>query len=312
MRKIKILASVTLVSLVFVSWSANAAPETCKPVTTEVKAVPAPPAPPDTNSLEKKFDEATALLFVQTMDGGMKFLCTATAFEKKGKMTHFVSAAHCAAEDNTTHGRVNVSKANFFITFDDPDKKKFFAAKIIGAGYQHRGDDFLVLEAELDQEVAVIPLADKDPSKGELISNIASPGGLGKQLFRGHITMEKLKRSLISGEINWKDTTLIQTMVGPGSSGSSVISLRQNGIVAFIVGVVRSSPSVVSIPVSKFKAFWTDVQANKYKWYDPKKPDGNEIDGGELSADKLIKQINSHFPGSAELHLPLPHPKDEK
>jgi len=307
MSKIIILASAVLASMVFISDSANAAPKTPKPVPTTVVATP--PAP-DTNVLEDKFYQSTALLFVQTMQGGMNFLCTVTAFEKKGKMTHFVSAAHCAAEDNTGHGRVNVSKANFFITFDDPTKKNFFATKIIGAGYQHRGDDFLVMEAEPDREVAIIPLANNDPSRGEIISNVASPGGLGKQLFRGHITMDKLKRSLISGDINWKDTTLIQTMVGPGSSGSSVISLRQGGIVAFIVGMMEDSPSVVSIPVSKFKTFWTEVQAGKYKWYDPKKLDGDETDSNELSADKLIKQINRHFPGRTELQLPLSHPKN--
>lgn len=300
MRKFGIVASVILASLVFASGPAYAAPKTPKPVPAK-----APDPEPDMNEMEVRFYQATALLFVQTMSGGMDFLCTATAFEKKGKMTHFVSAAHCAAEDNTAHGRVSVSKSNFFITFDDPEKKNFFAAKIIGAGYQHRGDDFLVLEAEPDHDVEIIPLADNDPAMGESISNVASPGGLGKQLFRGHITMEKLKRSLISGDINWKDTTLIQTLVGPGSSGSSVISLKQKGIVAFIVGMMRSSPSVVSIPVSKFKAFWRDVQAKKYKWYDRDTPDGDEMDGNDLSTDKLIRQINNHYPGRKELHLPI-------
>jgi len=309
MSKIGILVSLAMMYLALATEPANAAPPAPKPGAP--KAQTTPPSP-YMNNMEMKFRQATALLFIQTENGGLKMMCTATAFEKKGKMTHFVSAAHCVAEDNTAHGRVNVSKANWYITFDDPGKKSFLEAKIIGVGYQHRGDDFAVLEVELDQDVPMIPLADRDPSLGEEISNFASPGGLGKQLFRGHISMEKLQRPLISGDINWKNTTLIQTMVGPGSSGSSVISIKQEGIVAFIVGMMRGSPSVISIPVSKFKAFWTDVQANKYKWYDPKKPDGDEMDGSELSADKLIKQINRHYPGSNELHLPLPNHNNGK
>ncbi len=304
MKKIGILASVILISLVFVSGTANAAPDAPKP--SAPKTGTAPPSP-YMNNMEMKFRQSTALLFIQTLNGGLKMMCTATAFEKKGKMTRFVSAAHCVAEDNTAHGRVNVSKANWYITFDDPGKKNFLEVKIIGVGYQHRGDDFAVLEVELDQDVPTIPLADRDPSLGEEISNFASPGGLGKQLFRGHISLEKLQRPLISGDINWKGTTLIQTMVGPGSSGSSVISIRQEGIVAFIVGMMRSSPSVVSIPVSKFKDFWTDVQAGKYKWYNPSSPDGDEMDDGP-SADQLIMQINYHF---SDKGIKLPPPYQE-
>lgn len=259
----------------------------------------APPEPealqsdPSMRALEKEFRSATALLYVQDEQGGLSMMCTATAFEKKDSVYKFVSAAHCLAEDDTTHDRVQVSQAEWFITFDDPDQKKFYPAKILAAGYQHNGDDFAVVEVTLDITVPTMGMAKDDPSLGEDITNIASPGGLGKQLFRGHVSMEKLGRPLIEGEINWKGATLLQTLSGPGSSGSAVVSITQKGIVAFIVGRTRGSPSIVAIPVSKFKKFWADVQADKYKWY---KPGAGASGSKGPTTQNLIKTVRSRFP----------------
>lgn len=260
------------------------------------------PAPPDgeelqsdpaMRELEKDFRKATALLYVQDERGTMFMMCTATAFEKKDDVYKFVSASHCLAQDDTTHDRVEVSQAEWFITFDDLDQKKFYPAKILAAGYQHNGDDFAVVEVKLDITVPTMSLAAADPSLGEDITNIASPGGLGKQLFRGHVSMEKLGRPLIEGDINWKGATLLQTISGPGSSGSAVVSIQQKGIVAFIVGRTSGSPSVVAIPVSKFKKFWADVQAGSYKWY--KLGAGASGNKGP-STQSLLKTVRDRFP----------------
>jgi hypothetical protein len=255
-----------------------------------VRADPAPPRPAARqdardqdalSALERKVRSATALLYAQTEDGGFKMMCTATAFERSGKKYRFVTAAHCVASDDTTHERVDVEKTNWFITFDEPHNKNLVEAKVLAAGYQHRGDDFAVVEVELDKEVPTIPLAANDPVLGENISNFASPLGLGKQLFRGHVSMEVLDRPVVSGDINWKGATLLQMSSGPGSSGSAIISHRQKGIVAFLVGTItfRSSPNIVAIPVGKFRKFWTDVQAKKYRWYKAE----NDGDGASAS-----------------------------
>jgi len=242
-----------------------------------------------TSDLEKSFRSATALLYAQTEDGGFKMMCTATAFEKKGKMTRFVTAAHCLAEDDTTHERVEVEKTNWFITFDEPHNKNLMEAKVVAVGYQHRGDDFAVVEVELPKDVPLIPLAANDPQLGENVSNFASPLGLGKQLFRGHVSMEALDRPVIADSINWKGATLLQMSSGPGSSGSSIVSLHQKGIVAFLVGTIqfRGSPNIVAIPVSKFRSFWTDAQAGKYRWYKPE----SEGNGGAGPRGKGVKRL---------------------
>lgn len=243
-----------------------------------------------TNDLEKRFRSATALLYAQTEDGGFKMMCTATAFEKKGKMTRFVTAAHCLAEDDTTHERVEVEKTNWFITFDEPHNKNLMEAQVVAVGYQHRGDDFAVVEVELAKDVPLIPLAASDPVLGENVSNFASPLGLGKQLFRGHVSMEALDRPVVADSINWKGATLLQMSSGPGSSGSSIVSLHQKGIVAFLVGTIqfRGSPNIVAIPVSKFRSFWTDAQAGTYKWY---KPDSSGSSTGGGPRGKGVKRL---------------------
>lgn len=252
--------------------------------------------------LERDFRSATALLYGQTDRGSYIMLCTATAYEKKGDVYHFVTAAHCVAEDDTEHKRVEVAPSRWFLSFeDDPDNTMFVGAKLLHAGYQHRGDDFAVLEAKISHPVPVIPLAKDDPSLAEEFSNFASPGGLGKQLFRGHVSMEKLDRPLIQGEINWKGAVLLQAQAAGGSSGSAIVSMRQNGIIAFLVGMIggNGTPNVVAIQVSKFKKFNEMNADGKYKWY---KPDSDassiDSDADTKSLERIWQRIYGNDPAA--------------
>ncbi len=244
------------------------------------------------NPLETDFYTATALLYGQTEDGSLRMLCTATAFERNKDVYHFVTAAHCVAEDDTAHDRVQVEPTSWYLTFDDPDRKNFFPAKVLGVGYQHRGDDFAVLEVKLDKAVPVIPISAKNAVMGEEVSNIASPLGLGKQLFRGHVSKANLDRPVVEGDINWKGATLLQMSSGPGSSGSAIVSRSQKAIVAFLVGSIgsRGSPNIVAIPVSKFSKFWTEIKAKKYKWY---KDDSAEAVAKGVKVEKLWKKVRN-------------------
>ncbi len=268
----------------------------CAPAFSSTAYAAPAPSTDELNQLEKDFRLASGLLYAQTDDGGFRMMCTVTAFEKTGKKYHFVTAAHCVADDDTQHERVDVAKTNWFITFDEPGNKNLVEAKVIGVGYQHRGDDFAVLEVDLAKDVPTIPLAAKDPQLGENVSNFASPLGLGKQLFRGHVSMEKLDRPVIEDSINWKGATLVQMSSGPGSSGSAIVSQHQTGIVAFLVGVIgaRGSQNIVTIPVGRFKTFWAQAQAGTYKWY---KPDTESMAAasGTAKVKKLWNRI--HTPG---------------
>ncbi len=229
----------------------------------------ADPAPGAMTPLEKNDVSAVVILLGQTESGGLQALCTATAFEKSGKTYKFVTAAHCVADDDVTHERVAVAQTNWYVTFDERGSKKFYPAKIVGVGYQHLGDDFAVLEVEMDREVPIIPLANADAVRGEEIVNVAAPLGLGKQLFRGHVSLDVLDRPIIEGSINWRGANLLQVSVGPGSSGSAVVSKTRGSIIAILVGNIsaRSSPNVVAIPISKFQKFYKEVSGKKYRYY---------------------------------------------
>jgi hypothetical protein len=253
----------------------------CAMSQTRVQAASATTAAPDTaeNKLIAKVYKATGLLFGQQVDGTMKMACTVTAFERNAKdheVYLFATAAHCLATDDKEHEKVELEAKNYFITFDEPGSKNYYEAKILAAGYQSRGDDFAVLEVRLPHlDIAVVPLAKQEATLGEPLINIASPGGYGKQLFTGHISSTKLDRPVMVEDINWKNALLIQMSSGGGSSGSSLVSVTQEGIVAFLVGHMSTSgvATVVAIPASRFQKFWGAAKDGKYKWFKPESKD---------------------------------------
>jgi len=224
---------------------------------------------PDMDALETETHAAVGILLGQNESGGWDALCTVTAFERSGQTYRFLTAAHCVAEDDQKNGRVAVAQTRWAISFDDKVGIHFYGADIVGVGYQRRGDDFAILEAVLDREIKPVRLAKKDAGYGENVINIAAPLGLGKQLFRGHVSLPDLDRPIVEGSINWRHANLLQVNVGPGSSGSTVLSRRQGAVVAILVGNIskRSSPNVVAIPISKFQTFRKDLQNDDYRWY---------------------------------------------
>lgn len=209
---------------------------------------------------------ATAILYAQDAQGGLSMRCTATAFEKVSGGYRFVSAAHCAGSDDTA--REQVAKApSLYITFDAADQKVFYPAKVTATGYQHRGDDFLILEVKSDEKWPTIPVGDeRKEAEGNAVLNIASPLGLGKQVFHGSISKLELDRPVVQGDINWKGSVLLQ-MPGTdgGSSGSAVLSEQQGAIIAFLVGTIGGS-TVTAIPATKFEEFRKRVADGKYRW----------------------------------------------
>lgn len=225
------------------------------------------PAAAEEPFLQRAF-EATLLLYEQTADGGMSMRCTATIFEKTSSGYLLQTAAHCVADDDTDHERVKIRNTSFFVTADEAGEKRFLPVKVIAAGYQHQGDDFAVLELETTQQFPVVPLGDEalEPP-GAAVVNVASPAGLGKQIFRGYISLSKLDRPLVEGSINWQSAMLLQIAGGPGSSGSAILSESQQAIVAFLVGRVFDNPGFVAVPVSRFKRFREAVANGTYKWF---------------------------------------------
>lgn len=211
---------------------------------------------------------ATALLYAQDESGGLSMRCTATAFKKDGDTYRFVTAAHCVGEDDSAKEKVaKFNTTAFYITFDGSDPKTFHRAKVEYVGYQHRGDDFSTFVVKSKLEWPVIDVGDeKKEAEGNPVINVASPLGLGLQVFRGAISKLELDRQIIQGDINWSGVVLLQ-MPGTngGSSGSAVISETQHAIVAFLVGTIGGT-TIAAIPASRFTAFEKASKAGTYRF----------------------------------------------
>lgn len=230
-------------------------------------------------ALVQSVRKAVGLLYSQDESGSLKMRCTATAFEKTGKGYKFVSAAHCIGDDDTNKERsASGIDIPFYITFDETDgAKRYHQAKVIWVGYQHRGEDFAVFEVATKETWATVPLGDeKEETEGAQILNVASPLGLGKQVFYGTITSLNLDRPIVDGRgINWKGALLLNISAGPGSSGSALVSVEHQNIIGFLVGTIGGE-NIVGIPVNRFKAVDKAVKDDKYSYWKPVNlnPDG--------------------------------------
>ena len=197
--------------------------------------------PAAAKSLVQKARDATAILYSQTADGGMRMHCTATVFEayerdnRKGYL--LASAAHCVAVDDLTNSKVKISGASFFISFDKVSKKVFYPVHVEAAGFQSRGDDFAVLHAYTEEEWDILELGDvSELEPMDDVLNIAAPMGLGLQVLKGQISLVSMNRPVKTRGMNWQYAMLISLVAGPGSSGSTVISVKQKKIIGFVVG----------------------------------------------------------------------------
>ena len=228
----------------------------------------AAPTQSDSAFITDTYFPAVTLLYAQDDSGTMKMRCTATAFEKVDAGYLFVSAAHCAT-DKDDQKQEAIEKAAFFVTPDENfGEKTFIRASVVACGNQNMGDDFCVFYVKTAQTFPIVSMGiDSASLAGEEVVNVASPEGLGKQVFYGRITMPKLDRSVIIDEINWSHTVLLQLPgTNGGSSGSAIVCLDQHAVCAFLVGTI-SGTTVVGLPVSRFKAFLNNVKTCKAKNY---------------------------------------------
>lgn len=233
-----------------------------------------------TDFINKTLYPATALLYSQDAQGEMRMRCTVTSIEKTEKGFLFVTAAHCGCEDNTQKKTVSPEKTFFYITSDDLTDKIFFKAEVRGCGYRHRGDDFMLLDIVTQHQFPVVPLG-KDPVVMEPVVNVASPLGLGRQVFSGAISAATLNRPVVEADIDWTGVVLLQMFgVNGGSSGSSVVCLNQRAICAFVVGAIADT-TITAMPVSRLKTLQNGIADGSYKYW-VKDPDAQT----EKAADK--------------------------
>jgi len=225
----------------------------------------------DVEYVNQVFYPATTLLYSQDSAGGMRMRCTATAIEKTKTGYVFVTAAHCGAVDDTDHKTVSPEKTFFYITDDAITDKTFLKADPIGAGYRHRGDDFMLFAVNTDKIFPVVSLG-QDPVVLEPVVNVASPLGLGKQVFVGTVSRAALDRPIVEEDINWTGAVTLQLFgTDGGSSGSAVVCLDQRAICAFVVGSVDKT-TMIAMPVSRLKTVIDGIKNKTYQYWQ-KDPD---------------------------------------
>ena len=231
----------------------------------QVRAQKAPT--PVTSSLNQSVYDSVVLLYTQDGSGDMKMVCTATAYEVKPSgsksVYRFVSAAHCV--DGNDDAQQKLEK--FYVSSDQSGEKSYIAAKLIQAGDKTQGDDFSVFEVTTADKFVITPLGDDTLLKnGDLVVNVAGALGFGKQFFQGYVSEQHMDRPPVdAGEVLWTDLMLVEIGGGPGSSGSSIVSVDQKAIVGFLVGAAQQDIGKLCVPVSKFKTFIALVDAGKYK-----------------------------------------------
>ena len=220
----------------------------------------------DVDYVNQIFYPATALLYSQDSDGGMKMRCTATVIEKTATGYTFVTAAHCGAIDDVGHKTVSPEKTFFYITEDAAEDKIFMKAEPVGAGYRHRGDDFMLFFVATKHVFPVVALGN-DPIALEPVVNVASPLGLGKQVFVGTVSRSSLDRPLVEDDINWTNAATLQLFgTDGGSSGSAVVCLDQKAICAFVVGSIDKT-TMIAMPVSRLKTVIAGLKDGSYKYW---------------------------------------------
>ena len=235
--------------------------------------------PAAAKSLVEKARDATAMLYSQTTDGGMRMHCTATVFEeyerddRKGYL--LATAAHCVAIDDLVNSRVKISGASFFISFDEviskenkDGQKVFHPVHVEAAGFQSRGDDFAVLHAYTNEEWDILELGDVSSLETmDEVLNVSAPAGLGLQVLKGYISLVSIDRPVKVRGLNWQYAMLANLGSGPGASGSAVVSIEQEKIIGFVVGNIIGNPTTVVLPVSRFALFIQMARLGQYMWF---------------------------------------------
>jgi hypothetical protein len=219
-------------------------------------------------ALGKDVFDSVYILYTQDIESNMRMTCTATAYrtvQKKDKSldTRFVSAAHCVSGDSDKEQK----QEKFYISADKNGIKTFIPVEVVEVGDKKQGDDFVILEAK-GQDFHLTPLGDSDKTyMGESVIGVSAPFGLGKEYYQGYVSNVRLDRPpLDAGGVKWTELELVSIGGGPGSSGSSIVSVDQRAITGFLVGRIPGEEiGFMCVPVNKFKRFEAAVDAGTYK-----------------------------------------------
>lgn len=100
---------------------------------------------------------------------------------------------------------------------------------------------------------------------GSFIQNYANPLGLGIQYFTGSVTMLRIEPSSSNSRSRWFYNAVAALQVGPGSSGSLILTgtLEYVGVLSGVVEARIGSPFTVFVPQWKIVEFLNYEEAGR-------------------------------------------------
>lgn len=183
-------------------------------------------------------------LYAQEEGGDMRFLCSATAVDRKGDQTVILTAHHCVTKG-----------VSYLINFGDNKLRAATVWKIphyeVDKGkyprkYNEPKTDMALFLME-GTDVPVVPIAKSSQLfLGSKIAMVGYPLGLSKISYEG----------IVAGRFNrvgsdQYDYLLLQIFGAPGSSGSAVISAKTREVIGILVSAkqTRGLPVIFATPV---------------------------------------------------------------
>ena len=187
-------------------------------------------------------------LYAQEEDGDMRFLCSATAVDRRGPDTVIMTAYHCVQKgvsylinfgDNKLR-TARVWKIPHYEVDKEKHPRKFNEPKTDMALFLMEGND-----------VPVVPLSKSSRADlGSKVVMIGYPLGVAKISYEG-IVAGRFDRV---GSDNY-NYVLLQIFGAPGSSGSSVVSVETGKIIGILVSAKeeRGLPVLFATPIEYMK-----------------------------------------------------------
>lgn len=221
-------------------------------------------------SAKSKFMKSTAMLIaypdpsVKIEDGSIKFtMCTALAYAKNGKKYRFFTAAHCVGDYDEKTSKTVLSKNEFYLVLEKNSKGLVYKSEVLKIGeISDDLKDFAILEAEIDEDIPIVPFSKSRPKLDEDVRIVTAPIGpkIGLLQIRGYISKEKVN-DIKSTETKAGEMFVLQVQglgSGKGSSGGGVFSVIQNAIVGIVITTFSNTNGHISLsitPIDKFNDF---------------------------------------------------------
>ena len=175
----------------------------------------------------------------------VRFLCTATPYEKFDGGYKLISAGHC----------VELAPPDVTFAVADTIGGTLHPIVLVKARYDGTGTDFSMFDLFTTEKYPVAQLDDdKDLRVGDKTINPNFGGGVSKQMSHGVISSDLVTKSLCSKQ-DCPYGFMVQQYGMQGSSGSLVYSERTHKAIGVVVYIFDGPIGLVIEPISGFKAF---------------------------------------------------------